>query len=53
MVEHVLFSRRLVLVEMVVAAAPINSVLAGNPNKSLTTGGCEAVQVRMRALGGR
>jgi hypothetical protein len=26
-------------------------VLAGNPNKSLTTGGCEGAQVRMRALG--
>jgi hypothetical protein len=51
MVEHVLFSRRFVLVEMVVAAAHVTSVLAGNPNKSLTIGGCEGVQVRMRALG--
>ena len=51
MVEHVLFSRRLVLVEMVVAAVPVNPVLAGNPNKSLTIAGCEGVQVRMRALG--
>jgi hypothetical protein len=39
------------LVEMVVAAAHVKPVLAGNPNKSLITGGCEGVQVRMRALG--
>ena len=29
----------------------LNIVLKGNPNKSLTTGGCEGVQMRMRALG--
>jgi hypothetical protein len=53
MVEHMLFSRRLVLVEMVVAAAHVNPGPGGKPQQSLTTGGCEEVQVRMRALGAR
>ena len=37
--------------EMVVAAAHVNPGPGGNPNKSLTTGGCEGVQVKMRPLG--